>query len=219
MHTRLRFRTILTLISAAALCSACAAGQNSAEVTHDGLQLAPHAKMELVWSKPGEDFSQYSMIGVVDCYVAFKKDWQLNHPDLSRPDLDRARSWIAAAFRTALTARLVNSYPIAHSPGKNTLIVRPSLIELDVLEPHTGSDPDSITYTVAVGSAKLYFELYDSESGEVLLRAADRRPVNQIEGVEISSFTTNTDDAKQLLEHWADLFVDEINAALGNTND
>ena len=204
MHTRLRLRTLLAAIFAAALCSACATWKNSPDVTHDGLQLVPNSKMERVWLKPGEDFNQYSMIGVLDCYVAFKKDWRMNHPDLRRSDLDRVRSWLAAEFRRVLTAKLLgNSYPIATAPGKNVLLVRPALVDLEILRPDTQSDPSSMAFTASTGSTKLYVELYDSESSEILARAADRRQVNQIGDVEVSSFSIDSDDARRLLEHWA----------------
>jgi hypothetical protein len=99
------------------------------------------------------------------------------------------------------------------------LIARPALIDLEVLEPNTGSDPEAMTYIASTRSAKLYVELYDSDSGEILLRATDREQVDQIEGVEVPSFATRSDDAQRLLEHWADLFVSEIDAALGKTDD
>lgn len=220
MHTRLRLRTILAVLSAAALCSACATGRHATEPTHDGLQPVAHATMERVWAKSGEDFSQYSMIGVLDCYVAFEKGWRLDHPDLRRSDLDRVRSWIAAKFRAVLTAKLVrNNYPLATAPGKNVLLLRPALVDLDVLATHAGSDPNSTVYTASIGNAKLYVELYDSESSEILLRAADHGQIGQIGGAEVSSFDTQSDDVRELLEHWADLILGEIDAALGKTDD
>ncbi len=220
MNTESRLRTILAAGFAAVLCSACATGKTAPEMTHDGLQLVPNSKMERVWIKPGEDFSQYSMIGVLDCYVAFKKGWQLNHPDLRRSDMNQVRSWLATGFRTILTQKLIrNSYPIATAPGKNVLLVRPALIDLEITAPDTQSDPSSMTFTASAGSVTLYVELYDSESSEILARAVDRRQVNHIGGVEVTSFSTNSDDARRLLDHWAELLVSEINRAHGKTGD
>jgi hypothetical protein len=218
MNAQSRLRSILAAVFAAALCSACASGKSTPEVTHDGLQLVPDSKMEHAWVKPGEDFSQYDMIGLLDCYVAFKKGWRMSHPDIRRSDMQKVRQWLTAEFREVFTAKLLgNGYSIATAPKKNVLLVRPALIDLEILEPDTESDVSSMAFTTSTGSVKLYVELYDAESSEILARAADRRQVNHIGDVEVSSFVTNSDDARRLLKHWAGLLIDEINAAHGKT--
>jgi hypothetical protein len=74
-----------------------------------------------------------------------------------------------------------------------------------------------MTFTTSTGSVTLYVELYDAESSEILARAVDRRQANHIGGVEVSSFSTNSDDARRLLKHWASLLIDELNATHGKT--
>jgi hypothetical protein len=218
MNAKSRPRTILAAVFAAALCNACASGKNAPEATHDGLQLVPDSKMERVWVKPGEDFSQYDMIGLLDCYVAFKKGWRLSHPDIRRSDMDKIRKWLATEFRTVFTSELwKNGYQIATAPKKNVLLVRPALIDLEIIAPDTQSDESSMTFTTSTGSVTLYVELYDAESSEILARAVDRRQANHIGGVEVSSFSTNSDDARRLLKHWASLLIDELNATHGKT--
>jgi hypothetical protein len=97
------------------------------------------------------------------------------------------------------------------------LLVRPALIDLEIIEPDTQSDESSMTFTTSTGSVTLYLELYDAESSQILARAADRRQANHIGDVEVSSFITNSDDARRLLKHWASLLIDELNAAHGKT--
>ncbi len=138
MNAKSRLRRILAAVFTAALCSACASGNNVPKVTHDGLQLVPDSKMERAWVKPGEDFSQYDMIGLLDCYVAFKKGWRMNHPDIRKSDMDKIRKWLTAEFRTVFTSELwKNGYQIATAPQKNVLLARPALIELEIIEPAT----------------------------------------------------------------------------------
>jgi hypothetical protein len=174
--------------------------------------------MERLWVKPGEDFSQYDMIGLLDCYVAFKKGWRTNHPDLRRSDMQKVRQWLAAEFREVFTAKLLgNGYSIATAPKKNVLLVRPALVDLEILEPDTGSDASSMAFTTFTGSVKLYVDLYDAESSEILARAVDHRQANHIGDVEVSSFVTNSDDTRRLLKHWAGRLIDELNAVHGKT--
>jgi hypothetical protein len=219
MNATSRFRASLTAVITAVLCNACATGSGAPEVTHDGLQLVPDSKMERLWVKPGEDFSQYDMIGLLDCYVAFKKGWRRNHPDLRRTDMDEVRKWLAEEFRKVFSSKLwKNGYQIATAPKKNVLLVRPALIDLEIIDPDTESDESAIAFTASAGSVTLYVELYDAESSEILARAVDRRQAKQIGGVGISSFSTNSDDARRLLNHWSDLLVSELNKAHGKTD-
>jgi len=214
MNAPMRLRPIMTVVFAVALCSACASGKAAPQVTHDGLQLVSDSKMERLWVKPGEDFSQYNMIGLLDCYVAFKKGWRTNHPDLRRSDMQKTRQWLTAEFREVFTAKLLgNGYSIATAPKKGVLLVRPALIDLEIFEP----DASSMTFTVSTNSVKLYVELYDAESSEILARAADRIQANHIGDVEVSSFVTNSDDTRRLLKHWAGRLVGELNALHGKT--
>jgi hypothetical protein len=213
---------ILSAALAAALCTACANGNNGKngksvpEVTHDGLHLVPHSSMETAWVKPGEDFSQYSRVGLLDCYVAFKKHWRLNHQGVRTYDMDRIKKSLAEEFRKVFTEELQkNGYPIATGSAKDVLLVRPAIINLDIVAPDTGSDVDSITFTTSAGTMELYVELYDSESNEILARAVDQRRARHIGDVEETSFSTNSDDARRLLKHWADLLIEKLDEVHG----
>ena len=213
-------RTILTAALAAALCTACASGKSVPEVTHDGLHLIAGSKMERAWVKPGEDFSQYSRVGLLDCFVAFKKHWRLNHPSVRTHDIDRIKKSLAEEFRKVFTEELQkNGYPIATGSGNDVLLVRPAIIDLDIAAPDTMSDVSSVTFTASAGSMALYVELYDSVSNEILARAVDRRAARHIGDVEITSISTNTDDARRLMEHWADLLVSKLDEVHGKQSD
>jgi len=185
-------------------------------MTHDGLELVPHSQMERAWVRPGETFKQYDRVALLDCLVAFKKDWRLNYPDYSTYDIDRIKKDLAKAFHDVFAKELEkNGYPIATAPGKDVLLIRPAIVDLEIVAPDTQSDVDSMTFTTSAGSMELYVEFYDSETSEILARAADRRAANHIDGVELSSAVTNTGDAMRLLQHWADLLVTRLNEAHG----
>jgi hypothetical protein len=176
--------------------------------------------MERAWVKPGEDFSQYSRVGLLDCFVAFKKHWQLNHPTMRTHDMDRIKKALAEEFRKVFTEELQkNGYPIATGSGNDVLLVRPAIINLDIVAPDTMSDVSSVTFTTSAGTMELYVELYDSVSNEILARAVDQRRARHIGDVEETSFSTNSDDARRLMEHWADLLVSKLDEVHGKQSD
>jgi hypothetical protein len=211
MKTESALRTILVAALATAFSTACTSGNPTPQVTHDGLRLVPNSKMERAWVRPGEDFSQYQRVGLLECFVAFKKDWRMNHPGFRTSDMDRIKKELSAEFRKVFTEVLEkNGYPIATSPAKDVLLVRPALVDLEITAPDTMSDVDSLTFTTSAGSVELYVELYDSETNELLARAADRRAASHIGEVELTSFSSNEDDARRLLEHWANVLVSAL---------
>jgi hypothetical protein len=220
MNTEAGFRTnltaTLTAVAVAALCGACATANSVPQTTLDGLQLVPHSRMERAWVRPGETFRQYDRVALLDCFVAFKKDWRLNHPEYDTYQLDRIKKDIAKAFREVFTTELEkNGYPVVTKPAKDVLLIRPAIIDLEIVAPNTESDVYSMTFTTSAGSMELYVEFYDSETNQILARAADRRAANHIGDVELSSSVSNTADALRLLQHWADLLVSRLNEIHG----
>ena len=70
------------------LTTACESTKPPPAVTHDGLHRVAGAKMQNAYLKPGEDFSQYTRVRLVDCYVAFKKNWRMSHSRVTTRDME-----------------------------------------------------------------------------------------------------------------------------------
>lgn len=210
---------VLGAALAAALCTACANGmkeESATEITHDGLHLVPHSRMQRAWLKPGEDFSQYTRVMLVDCLVSFKKNWQTIHPGLRAPDMDRARKELAADYREVFTEVLQKGgYPIATKPDENVLQVRAALINLEVSAPDTMGSEDTTAFEPLVDNMAIFVELFDSVSGEILARAIDRRAERYIGDFEEANRDSNREKARRMLEHWANLLVDELDEVHG----
>jgi len=176
--------------------------------------------MERLWVKPGEDFSQYSRVGVLDSYVAFNKNWRSSHPGMRTYDLHQIKLWLTKAFRNIFATELrQNGYPFATAPAKDVLLIRPAIVNLEIVAPDTQQDESSITFMTSASSMELYVEFYDSESNEILARAADRKQASHIGGVEVTPFSTDSDDARRLLKHWADLLVSKLDEIHGKKSD
>ena len=72
--------TALALLGLA-LCGAgfshaAARGAALPEQSPDGLRLVQNTQMAVVYMKDGADFSSYDKVAILDCFVAFRKDWE-----------------------------------------------------------------------------------------------------------------------------------------------
>jgi hypothetical protein len=219
MITESGLRKILSAVLAVAFCVACATESRIPDVTHDGLERVPDSRMALAWKKPGANFDQYTRVGLLECEVAFKRNWKMNHPNVRTRDMDRIKKALSDEFRKVFSEELEKGgYPIVTEPDENVLLLHPAIIDLDVAAPDTNTAGRSDSFTTSAGSMTLVVEFYDSVSGEILARAIDRRNARNIGNVTWTTRGTNTDAARRLLKRWADLLVqklDEIHGVQG----
>jgi len=181
--------------------------------THDGLILVEDRNVAAAYVDPDADLSVYNKIMILDCYVAFKKDWEKkakktgSRVRVSSSDIERIKVDVAALFRDVFTEKLASDdgYEIVTAAGDDVLLVRPAIIDLDITAPDTMSAGRTHTYTTSSGAATLYIELYDSVTGDILARAADRKEARSAGGyMTYSSRVTNRSDARRMLGRWAD---------------
>ena len=190
-----------------------AADDDIPDVTHDGLQRLVDSNAAIAYLKPDADLSVYDRFMIVDCYVAFKKDWQKdrnrNQRSLSSQvtdkDMERMRNDMAEAFREVFIEELTENdgYELVDAPAGGVLLIRPAIIDLDASAPDVQSAGRSTTFVDSAGAATLFIELYDSVSGEILARAIDRKADRSHGRMEWSNRTSNRADAKRILRTWA----------------
>ncbi len=189
------------------------------EVTEDGLERVPGAKVAAVYTKPGADFSVYHKVALVPAYVAFRKHWERDHRGVSSNDMERIKRKLAELFRDVFTEVLESGgYPVVESAGADVLVLRPAIIDLDVSAPEPMASGRSRTYTANAGAMTLLLELIDSETGDVLARAVDRKAGRDMSGSLSFSGTSlhNRAEAERLLKAWATLLkgrLDEVHGA------
>ncbi len=193
--------------------------QEPPQETHDGLTLVPDRKVAAAYMDSDADFSIYDKIMILDCYVAFKKDWQRDqkrsgsHISISSSDMEKIKADVAELFREVFTEKLGGDggYEIVEAAGDDVLLVRPAIIDLDITAPDTIQAGRSRTYTSSAGAATIYIELYDSVTGDILARAADRKAARSVGGyISYSNRVTNKADARRMLGSWADLLRDRL---------
>ena len=218
-------RSLRVLLVAATLATgiagvgqfAAAAKQQLPETTPEGLKLVPKTKAGAVYLREGANFSGYDKIMIIDCYVAFRKNWQRDQNDLrpfkvSDGDMARIKKDLAEEFKKVFTEELTaKGEKIVTEEGTGVLIIRPAIINLDVTAPDT-MDPGSRTFSASAGQATLYLELYDGVTSELLVKALDTEVADDMAFVEMRNGVTNRSDARRMLKKWAN----QLGAALQN---
>ena len=209
-------RSTLGTVLAAALCADCATESRLPDVTHDGLERVEGSRVARAWVKPDVDFSQYTHVGLLDCTVAFRRNWRMNHRNVRTRDMERIQRDLADEFRTVFTQELENGgFPVVESPAEHVLLVRPAIIDLDVAAPQTSSGGRSDSFTASPGRMTLVVELFDSVSNEILARAIDRRVARNVGNIRWTTSGTNRNAARRILRQWAGMLVAKLDEVHG----
>jgi len=180
--------------------------------THDGLVLLADRKIAAAYVDPDADFGAYNKIMMLDCHVAFKKDWEKTHQSagshmrVSSSEMEKIKTEVAIMFREVFAEELSKDggYEIVDDAGEDVLLVRPAIIDLDISAPDTMTAGRSRTYTTESGAATVFVELFDSETGDILARAADRKVAGRVGGyLSYTNRVTNQADARRMMRGWA----------------
>lgn len=155
--------------------------------------------------KPGTDWSTYDALlqaGPLNIvYVEGNEE-----PDPA--DLARIRS----SFREAFYGAIADDYEVVDAPGPNVLAVRADLIDLKINDPGLQALPfnSRLRSLVAKGQLTFIMELRDSQTGEVLARAADQEKPDGSSAGESS-----WDEVEASAQRWASLFRKFLDENLG----
>lgn len=222
----MRTTILATVVAALALMSgpAALAKDKLPETTPEGLKLQKHTKLDVVYMADDVDLSQYTKVALIDCYVAFKKDWQKHYNqqerELSRKitddDMTKMRTEFADEFKKIFTDVLQDKhgYEVVDHTGAEVLVIRPGLIEIDVTAPSAStmhSASMSRTYAASPGQMTLYMELYDSVSNELLAKVMDTKGGRNTPGFAMSSSkASNIAAADRALRSWAELLSKQL---------
>jgi len=185
-------------------------------VTHDGLHRVAESRMQNAFLKPDVDFSQYSRLLILDCYVAFRRNWRASQSGVTRRDMENIKQTLADEFRSVFVAELERGgYPIVEEADDDVLIVRPAIIDLNIVAPDRMSAQRSRSIAASAGSMTLFVELFDSVSGEILARASDRDTSRLSGGIQWTNRGTNLREARRMLTRWAGLLVRKLDEVHG----
>ncbi len=201
--------------------SALMAATNAPAVSPEGMALVKETKSRLVYVMPGASLEPYEKVTLVDCYVAFRKDWERDYnrsatfgERVSDKDMARITKELAEEFEKVFSQELTSAgYEVVDYSGPDVMIIRPALINLDVTAPDVNSA--SMTHTVinTAGSMTLFLELYDSSTNAIFARVMDAKGDNRSGFAMRANSVTNKAEADRLLSMWAKELIDHLEEA------
>lgn len=194
--------------------SACQA-HTPPPVSHDGLLFVPKSKFGEVYRDSEAQFNQYEAVLVDGCSVSFRANW-LRDQNSSRSNVsnriteedvirikDKMSEYCVSHFRKSLTGvanlELVDDLS---DTDKATLVLRPSIIQLDITAPDIMSIGRSRTYTVSAGEMTLSLEVYDGVTNAILARIMDRQKDPGRVQMQWANSVTNKAAANRIFRHW-----------------
>lgn len=196
-----------------------AAADELPQTSPEGMVLLPDTEVSAVYAMPGASLDQYTKIILLDCYVAFRKDWERDYnrsaafsQRVSTNDMERIKQSLADEFRKVFTGELEDNrgYAIATEPDDDVLILRPALVNLDVTSPDTNSASMTRTFVTSAGQVTLYLELYDSVTGAIIARIIDPQAADRGGFAMRANRMTNRAEADRILRRWANLLGDHL---------
>ena len=208
------WRSIAAMLSAAAvICGPSAIAKPP--TNWDGLVQVKSKRLNYVYLMPGADFRAYTKVMIDPTEVAFRKDWRSDYNSsssslsgrVSESELERTiKEAIPVATDIFASAWQKGGYAVVTSPGPDVLRVRTGVLNISVNAPDRPSAGRSYSFAPEAGSATLFVEARDSESGALLGRAVDNRVV----GDYTSNWRTtasNRGDFRDVVETWAQASV------------
>lgn len=110
---------------------------------------------------------------------------------------------ILVPIRSIQSALADDGFEIVSEADYDVLLIRTAIIDLDITAPDNMSAGRTRTYTANSGAATLYIELFDSVSGQIVGRAADRQAARHANSMMTwTTRASNTADARRVFRSW-----------------
>lgn len=224
-----RYRNVFAVGALLLATAGCASGPAlppsiapDAQPTFDGLYPVDNSVLQLAEAKRDLDLSGYTAFMLSPVEVAYKKDpgprttapMESNFA-LSATQMETLKSSFLEEIERALTAD--DGYRLVTEPGPNVLRLDAYLIDLVVRFDAQATVGRNRAFTSSYGEVTMILELYDSESGEILARVAERAdPTRATTDVVEVRPTFVRADVSRLFRHWGTKVrerLDQVRAA------
>jgi hypothetical protein len=207
------------VVTAVALITMAGATAFAQEINFEGLVPLEDAQAQVAYIDPDADFSVFTRVAILDAFVSFRSNWQRDQNRSRRGaqrvtarDMERIKADAARIFNEMFTERLETAgFEIVEFADYDVLLLRPAVIDLDITAPDTRSRGRSTTFASSTGAVTLYIELFDSVSGKIIGRAADRQAARSPGGVSWAGSVRNVAEARRLFGSWADQLITFLN--------
>ncbi|MCF6226429.1 MAG: DUF3313 family protein [Xanthomonadales bacterium] len=217
-------KSVLILFALMMVVSTGWAKKNLPAVNADGMELVKNTRLTTVYADPGVDLSAYTEIMLADVSVAFRKNWKRDQNSISRgraikvkdSDMELIKERLATDFRAIFMIDLrAGGYQFVDSPGESVLIIKPTIVDLDVITPDIKGPSRSVSYSDSAGEMTLKLELFDSITNDKIVVIRDRK---KDFGHGSASWWTgdNVEDAHRIITAWANAFRQGLDEARGS---
>ena len=194
------------------------------QVTPEGMKLLKRTDSRVVYVMPGATLEPYTKVALLDCYVAFAKDWEHDYnrdvtPDrrIRTSDMERIKADLAEEFRKIFTEELTGAgHDVVDTAGPDVLVVRPAIVNLEPTAPDVRSAAFSHVIVRSAGQMTLFMELYDSETSAIIARILDAEADDRTFAQEANR-TTNRMAADRILRSWAEELARHLGAVRKET--
>jgi hypothetical protein len=217
--TRLAAVTAVVALALIAVTAKPAPAQGEDKVDpFAGLKKVGDAKVGIAYIDPDADFSVFKRVAIADPYVAFRANWRRDQNrnrlrPITTAEADRIRADVARLLKEVFTETLEadDGYEVTKVADYDVLLVKPAIVDLSINLPETGTAGASATLSASTGEAVLYIEFFDSVTGDILGRAADRQAASSPHfGLSTDAFQEG--QARRIFQGWAEqlrAFLDE----------
>jgi len=213
-------RTLIATVACALLAlAACQTPTLTDEMSPDGLAKVKNSLFQLAWVRPGIDLSHYDKVMLEGAGIEYRPAKAATNLvaasvsgqtefAMTEKQKERLKAAVTEAFRTELAKS--KEFQLVTEPGPNTLRVRGALLDVVSYVPPDPVGAGAI-YLRNIGEATLIFEVRDSQTEQILARAADRRAAENNMPVQ-SNAVSNGFEVQQVVQQWAALLRQRLDA-------
>jgi hypothetical protein len=193
----------------AALTLAAASSLPADESSNPALEPVASKAFDDLQALPGLDLSAFDAVFVAQPQVTFRKNWRRDQSRSLRwrvrdEDVERIKADLSGMVREVFVEEFTNAgYRLADAPSEGVLVVRPDIIELNVVAPDIRFPGRYFQYSEYAGQMTLDLELRDGASDEVLLALEDRKRDNRQGFFQWRTQVSNLAVARLWTRNWA----------------
>ena len=130
----------------------------------------------------------------------------------------KMKTELSSLFRNVFSKTLEQGgYELVTERAEDVLLIKPAIINLDIIAPDTMPADNSRSYTESAGEMTLYLELYDSLSDDLIAKAMDRKIDRQTGYFRWQNNVTNRAAANRILQVWANVLKEGLDTARGQS--
>ncbi|MEL7450271.1 MAG: DUF3313 family protein [Pseudomonadota bacterium] len=206
-------RALILCLLSAPLAAVTHAADRFPDATDDGLTRIEAKKADAVYWRDGATLDQYSRILLLDCDVAFRKNWARDHnrknrsldSKVSDQDVMRIKAELAEEFGSVFEKELSEDggFAVVDELADDVLVLQPAIVNLDVTAPDLRTASRTSSFVESAGAMTLVLAFYDGVTGDIIGRVVDDREDNRRGFAQRANSATNRAAADRILKSWA----------------